>query len=46
MEKAQQMYKCYTDHKHQDLSFAIGDKVWLEVYNLSTDAPSKKLPAK
>ena len=24
----------------------IGDKVWLESYNLSTNAPSKKLAAK
>ena len=46
IEKAQQIYKRYADHNRQDLSFAIGDKVWLESYNLSTDAPSKKLAAK
>jgi hypothetical protein len=26
--------------------FSVGDKVWLESYNLSTDDPSKKLTAK
>ena len=46
IEKAQKTYKRYADRKRQDLSFAIGDRVWLESYNLSTDAPSKKLAAK
>ena len=46
IEKAQKAYKRYADQGQQDLSFAIGDKVWLESYNLSTDAPSKKLAAK
>ena len=46
IEKAQQVYKRYADRKRQDVSFAPGDRVWLESYNLSTDAPSKKLPAK
>ena len=46
IEKAQKAYKRYADRGHQDLSFAIGDRVWLESYNLSTDALSKKLAAK
>jgi hypothetical protein len=46
LEKAQKVYKCYADCHWQDLSFAVGDCVWLEVYNLSTDAPSKKLATK
>ena len=46
LEKAQRIYKRYADRGRKDLSFAIGDKVWLESYNLSTDAPSKKLAAK
>jgi len=46
IEKAQAAYKRYADRGRRDLSFAIGDKVWLESYNLSTDAPSKKLAAK
>ena len=46
IEKAQKAYKQYADHGRQDLSFTIGDKVWLESYNLSTDALSKKLAAK
>ena len=46
IEKAQKVYKRYADCGRQDLSFAIGDRVWLESYNLSTDAPSKKLAAK
>ena len=46
IEKAQQVYKRYADRNRQDLSFTVGDKVWLESYNLSTDAPSKKLTAK
>jgi len=31
---------------HMDLEFAIGNHVWLELFNLSTDAPSKKLTTK
>jgi hypothetical protein len=46
MEKAQQVYKRYADCHRQDLSFAVGDQVWLESYSLSTDTPSKKLAAK
>ena len=46
IEKAQKAYKQYADCGRQDLSFAIGDRVWLEAYNLSTDAPSKKLAVK
>jgi hypothetical protein len=46
LEKAQGVYKRYADRHRQDLSFAVGDRVWLEAYNLSTDAPSKKLAAK
>jgi hypothetical protein len=46
IEKAQRVHKQYADRKRQDLSFAVGDRVWLESYNLSTDAPSKKLAAK
>ena len=46
LEKAQGVYKRYADRRRQDLEFAIGDQVWLESYNLSTDAPSKKLAAK
>ena len=46
LEKAQGVYKQYANHRRQDLEFAIGDQVWLEWYNLSTDAPSKKLAAK
>ena len=46
LEKAQGVYKRYADRQCQDLEFAIGDWVWLESYNLSTDAPSKKLVAK
>jgi hypothetical protein len=46
LEKAQQVYKQYADCHHQDLSFTVGDCVWLESYNLSTDALSKKLAAK
>ena len=46
IEKAQKTYKRYADQKRQDLSFALGDRVWLESYNLSTDTPSKKLAAK
>jgi len=34
------------DRKHDNQEYAIGDKVWLESYNLSIDAPSKKLGAK
>jgi hypothetical protein len=46
LEKAQGVYKRYADQHQQDLSFVVGDCVWLEAYNLSTDAPSKKLAAK
>ena len=46
LEKAQGVYKQYADCCHQDLEFAIGDQVWLESYNLSTNTPSKKLAAK
>jgi hypothetical protein len=46
LEKAQKVYKRYANRHQQDLSFTIGDRVWLEAYNLSTDAPSKKLAAK
>jgi hypothetical protein len=46
IEKAQQVYKRYADRHHQDLSFMVGDQVWLESYNLSMDAPSKKLATK
>jgi len=46
IEKAQRIYKRYVDRERRDLSFTVGDKVWLESYNLSTDAPSKKLAAK
>ena len=46
IEKAQRVYKRHADRSRQDLSFDIGDSVWLESYNLSTDAPSKKLTAK
>ena len=46
IEKAQRAYKRYANRGRQDLSFAIGDKVWLESYNLSTNTPSKKLVAK
>ena len=46
LEKAQGIYKRYADRQRQDLEFAVGDPVWLESYNLSTDAPSKKLAAK
>ena len=28
------------------INFNVGDKVWLELYNLSTGAPLKKLAAK
>jgi hypothetical protein len=46
LEKAQRIYKRYADHHRQDLTFVVGDRVWLEAYNLSTNAPSKKLAAK
>jgi hypothetical protein len=46
LEKAQRVYKQYANHHCQDLSFSVGDQVWLEAYNLSTDALSKKLAAK
>jgi hypothetical protein len=46
LEKAQRVYKHYADRHRQDLSFAVRDCVWLEAYNLSTDAPLKKLAAK
>jgi hypothetical protein len=46
LEKAQRVYKRYADRHCQDLTFVVGDCVWLEAYNLSTDAPSKKLAAK
>jgi hypothetical protein len=46
IEKAQQVYKRYANQKRRDEAFAVGDRVWLESYNLSTDAPSKKLAAK
>ena len=46
LEKAQGVYKRYADRRRQDLEFAVGDSVWLESYNLSTNAPSKKLAAK
>jgi hypothetical protein len=46
IEKAQRVHKQYADRKRQDLSFTVGDRVWLESYNLSMDAPSKKLAAK
>ena len=46
LEKAQGVYKRYTNRRRQDLEFAIGDQVWLESYNLSMDALSKKLAAK
>jgi hypothetical protein len=46
IKKAQQVYKRYVDCHRRDLSFAVRDQVWLESYNLSTDAPSKKLAAK
>jgi hypothetical protein len=43
---AQKKYKKYADHHHDNTEFEVGDKVWLEGKNLSTDAPSKKLGAK
>jgi hypothetical protein len=43
IEKAQQVYKCYADRHCQNLSFTVRDCAWLESYNLSMDAPSKKL---
>ena len=46
MEKAQAKFKQYTNRKQSDTEFMVGDHVWLEVFNLSTDAPSKKLTAK
>ena len=46
IEKAQRVYKRNADRTRQDREFGIGDRVWLESYNLSTDAPSKKLAAK
>jgi hypothetical protein len=36
-------YKRYADCQQENVEFTVGDKVWLEVTNLSTDAPSKKL---
>jgi len=35
-----------SDRRCVDTEFAIGDQVWLEAFNLSTDALSKKLTAK
>src|SRR5258706_3576190 len=46
LDNAKQVYKRYADRHRQNLAFTVGDKVWLESYNLSTDAPSKKLAAK
>ena len=46
IDKAQKVYNRYADQNWRDLSFNVGDHVWLEAYNLSTDTPSKKLAAK
>ena len=46
LDKAQQLHKRYMDRKHNSQEYTLSDKVWLELYNLSTDAPSKKLGAK
>ena len=46
MERAQSRFKWYANRKQGDTEFAVGDHVWLEAFNLSTDAPSKKLTAK
>ena len=46
IEKAQKACKQHVDCGCQDLSFTIGDCMWLESYNLSTNTPSKKLAAK
>jgi hypothetical protein len=46
LETAQKKYKKYADRRRDNTEFEVGDKVWLEGKNLSTDAPSKKLGAK
>ena len=46
LDRSQERYKRYADRQRDNLEFTVGDKVWLESYNLSTDAPSKKLGAK
>jgi len=46
MERAQTRFKWYMDRRCTDTEFTIGDQVWLEAFNLSMDAPSKKLTAK
>jgi hypothetical protein len=43
IDHARTQYKRYADHQHENVEFTVGDKVWLEATNLSTDAPSKKL---
>ena len=46
LDRAQVLYKRNADQHQEHSEFTIGDHVWLESYNLSTDAPSKKLTAK
>ena len=44
MVTAQKLYKHYTNSWHQPaLKYKIGDKVWLDFWNIQMDRPSKKL---
>ncbi len=47
MATAQQVMKKITNHHRQQApTFKIGDKVWLNLENIRTDRPAKKLDAK
>jgi hypothetical protein len=44
MDKAQRTQKwAYDQHHAQDQGFKVGDEVWLDAWDLSTDWPSPKL---
>ena len=47
LDRAQAYQKHFADlHQGENPKLNIGDNVWLDTRNLSTDAPSKKLGAK
>src|SRR5205814_8373322 len=43
IKSAQNQQAWYYDAKHKCIEFSIGDKVWLNVQNIKTQRPSKKL---
>jgi hypothetical protein len=46
MAKGQEAMKEQADRHRRDITFEVGDKVWLSTKNLKTERPSKKLDHK